>query len=114
MGQEDIRREFKSIEEAFDSLPQKEREHCIRVSHYAEEIFLLACAADIYSDDVSVRVRLKLDQREAVADGARYMNIGKALVPELYHNIRPDFSPEEIALYRKHTTDGVSLYKAAL
>ncbi|NMA38478.1 MAG: EAL domain-containing protein [Papillibacter sp.] len=114
MGQEDIRREFKSIEEAFDSLPQKEREHCIRVSHYAEEIFLLACAADIYSDDVSVRVRLKLDQREAVADGARYMNIGKALVPELYHNIRPDFSPEEIALYRKHTTDGVKLVQSLL
>jgi hypothetical protein len=40
-GQEDIRRGFKSIEEAFDSLPQKEREHCIRVSHYAEKYFCL-------------------------------------------------------------------------
>jgi EAL domain-containing protein (putative c-di-GMP-specific phosphodiesterase class I) len=114
MGQEDIKRGFKSIEEAFDSLPQLEREHCIRVAHYAEEIFLLACAAEIYTNDVSVRVRLKTELREAVADGARYMNIGKALVPELYHNLRPDFTPEETALYRKHTANGAKLAQSLL
>jgi EAL domain-containing protein (putative c-di-GMP-specific phosphodiesterase class I) len=113
-NREEPKREFKSIEEAFDSLPQKEREHCVRASEYAEEIFLLACASEIYIDDVAVRVRLKPELREAVMNGTRWMNTGKALVPELYHNIRPDFSPEELALYRKHTNDGAKLAEGLL
>ncbi|NCB52308.1 MAG: EAL domain-containing protein [Clostridia bacterium] len=114
MGQEEIKRAFKSIEEAFEALPQHEREHCIRVAHYAEAIFLQACAADIYSEDNKARLRLKPDLRERVANAARYMNIGKALVPELYHQFRPDFTPEEIALFRKHTTDGAKLAASLL
>jgi len=109
MGQEEIKRAFKSIDEAFEALPQHEREHCIRVAHYAEAIFLQACAADIYPGDSKVHARLKSDQRELVASAAHYMNIGKALVPELYHELRPDFTPEETALFRKHTTDGAKL-----
>jgi hypothetical protein len=106
---EELKREFGGIEEAFGSLPQKEREHCARAAEYAEEIFLLACAAEIYIDDVAARVRLRPELRGAVAEGVRLMNVGKALVPELYHSIRPDFSPEEVALYKKHTNDGARL-----
>ncbi|NCB75150.1 MAG: EAL domain-containing protein [Clostridia bacterium] len=114
MGQEGIKREFGSIEEAFEALPQLEREHCVRVADYAEIIFLQACAADIYPEDVKVRVRLKSEQSSIVADAARYMNIGKALVPELYHQLGSDFAPEEVALYRKHTTDGAKLAESLL
>lgn len=36
------------------------------------------------------------------------------MVPELYHQLRPDFTPEEIALYRKHTADGAKLAEGIL
>ncbi len=114
MDKTDVKRKYTSIEDALSSLPQGEQEHCIRVGEYAEELFLQACARDVYSGNNKVRDRLINQNAKYVKMAGKYICIGKALVPELYYHMRPDFTAEEVALYRKHTTDGARLAEELL
>lgn len=108
------KREFATIEEVFRALPATVQEQCIRVGQYAEALFIHACAADLYPDDVKVRVRLKPELHESVANAARLIHIGKALLPPLYHEFRPDFISEELALYKKYPATGARLAERLL
>ncbi|NCA99333.1 MAG: EAL domain-containing protein [Clostridia bacterium] len=108
------KRDFATVEEAFASLPAPLQEQGVRTGHYAQAIFLHACAADIYPDDLKVRVRLKQELHETVFLAARLSQIGKALVPALYHEDRQDFSPEERALFQKHPSNGARLVERLL
>lgn len=110
----ELKRDFATVEEAFASLPTPLQEQGIRTGHYAQAIFLHACAADIYPDDLKVRVRLKQDLHETVFLAARLSQIGKALVPALYHEDRSDFTEEERALYLKHPFNGARLVERLL
>ncbi len=102
----DPRTDMMSVEEFFGCLPEPVREHSRRVSAYAELIFTELCASEEYTVNVNSRVRLRPENRELVAEAALYHDVGKALVPEVYHNYDPDWSPEEIALYRRHAAAG--------
>ena len=110
----ELKRDFATVEEAFASLPTPLQEQGIRTGHYAQAIFLHACAADIYPDDLKVRVRLKQDLHETVFLATRLSQIGEALVPALYHEDRSDFTEEERALYLKHPFNGARLVERLL
>ncbi len=97
---------FASLGDAFDALPESMREHSLRVEKYADIIFLELCAAEEYTLNMNSRVRLRTENRSAVRLAARYHDLGKLLVPEIYQWNDPDFNPEELALYRRHCLAG--------
>ncbi len=103
------RKEFTSIEEAFEALSEPVREHSLRVEKYAELLFLELCAAEEYMMNIHSRVRLRADNRSLVRLAARYHDIGKVLVPEFYQWDDPEYTPEERALYRRHCLAGDEL-----
>ncbi len=100
---------FSSLGDAFDALPESVREHSLRVEKYADLIFLELCAAEEYTLNMNSRVRLRSENRSLVRLAARYHDLGKVLVPEIYQWNDPDFSPEELALYRRHCNAGAEL-----
>ncbi len=100
---------YASLWDAFDALPEAVREHSLRVEKYADIIFLELCAAEEYTINMNSRVRLRTENRTFVKIAARYHDLGKGLVPEIYQWDDPDFSPEEQALYRRHCTAGGEL-----
>lgn len=104
-----LRRTFTSIDDTEKALADEVRAHSERVGEYLDVLFIQCCMTDIYLDDAKARIRLREDHRNIIALAGRYHDIGKALVPEPYQSIREDFSPEETALYRRHTQDSVRL-----
>ncbi len=114
MEQYEVKREFTTIEEAFATLSETEQAHCLRVSEYADALFVQACASDIYPDNVKVQAMLDPDNRDLVKAASKYITVGKAYVPVLYHATQDDFTAEEIALYRKFPAEGVKLAETLL
>ncbi len=108
------RKQFATLEEAFDALPEEVREHSLRVEKYADLIFMEVCASDEYIMNMNSRVRLRYENRTMIGIAARYHDIGKILVPEDYHWQEDDFTPEELALYRRHSLGGDQLAKELL
>ena len=104
-----FKNEYKSLDEAFQTLPQDIREHSIRTGEYMKIIFLEACAKELYSDDPKAKARLKEENWELAAEAGRYHDIGKLFVPEVYRHLRKDFSDEEMALYYRHSADSSRL-----
>ncbi len=114
MEEQNITREFANVEQAFACLPQAEQERCIRVSEYAEALFLQTCASDVYSGETEVQLLLDTELRDVLKQAARYHSLGKALVPPLYHSLAPDFTAEELALYRAYPQEGARLVQQLL
>ncbi len=114
MEQLEITREFISMEQAFACLPPPEQARCIRVSEYAEALFLQTCASDVYKGETEVQLLLNTDLHDLVKQAARYHSVGKALVPVLYHTLAPDFTAEELALYRAYPQEGARLIQQLL
>ncbi len=106
-----IQNNFRTAEEAFAALPEEIREHSYRVEKYADLIFMEVCASDEYIMNMNSRVRLRYENRSMIGLAARYHDIGKVLVPELYQQDDDDFSPEEHALYLRHTQGGEKLVR---
>ncbi len=100
---------FKTLEEAFAALPEEIREHSYRVEKYADMIFMEVCASDEYIMNMNSRIRLRYENRPMIGLAARYHDIGKVLVPDVYQTEDDDFSPEERALYLRHTQGGEKL-----
>ncbi len=100
---------FSKPQDAFEALSKGEQEHAIRVSQYAEQLFLHACAMDIHVNHPKTQKKLNIDQKSVITNAALYHDIGKALVPERYQRDDPDFTEEEVVLYRKHVSDGEKL-----
>ena len=109
-----LRTYYSSIEEAFNALPEFQKAHSKRVAEYAQIIYLQAVSEDIYPQDVKTNARLKEEYRGLAYLCGLYHDIGKVLVPENYHIPGSDFSPEEIALYRKHAADSSELIEKYL
>lgn len=99
-------RSFATLEEAFGALSQAEQDDAIRCGEYAKALFLQLCTSDIYPQDIQVNAMMSPDLADLVGAAGKYATIGMALVPPLYHTMRPDFTPEEIAVYQKHTQAG--------
>ncbi len=97
---------FATLTDAFEALPERVRQHSLRVEKYADIIFLELCAAEAYTININARVRLRSENRTLVQTAARYHDLGKVLVPEMYQWNDPDFSQEELALYRRHCMAG--------
>jgi len=91
------------------SLADDVQAHSKRVGEYLDVLFIQCCMTDIYLDDAKARVRLREDHRNVISLSGQYHDLGKALVPEPYQTWREDFSPEETALFRRHTQDSVRL-----
>lgn len=100
---------FSKPQDAFEALSKEEQEHSIRVSQYAEQLFIHACAMDSYAQHPKTQNKLNLDYKSVITNAALYHDIGKALVPERYQRADPAFTEEEVLLYRKHVSDGVEL-----
>ena len=110
----DLRTHYNSIDEAFNALPEFQKAHSKRVAEYAQIIYLQAVAEDIYPQDVKTNARLKEEYRGLAYLCGLYHDIGKVLVPENYHIPSSHFSPEEVALYRKHAADSAELVEKYL
>lgn len=102
-------RSFSSLEEAFAALPQEEQDVAIRCSEYSRALFLQMCTSDIYPNDINVNAMMTPELSDLAAMAGKYITIGKALVPPFYHHMKPDFTPEEVAVYQKYVTDGAKM-----
>ncbi len=109
-----IQNNFNTIEEAFAALPEKIRAHSMRVEKYADLIFMEVCASDEYIMNMNSRVRLRYENRSMIGLAARYHDIGKVLLPEVYQERDKDFSPEEHALYLTHAQSGEKLARSIM
>ncbi len=105
------RNNYATLEETFDNLPDDIKEHSRRVEKYADLAFMELCATEEYIMNMNSRVRLRYENREMIGIAARYHDVGKILVPEVYHWMDADFSEEETALYLRHTLGGKQLVK---
>ncbi len=104
-------REFNSLESVFAALPEKLQEHSMRVEKYADLIFMELCAAEEYLINLNSRVRLKTENRSVIGLAARYHDLGKVFLPEIYHDYNEEYVPEELALYRRHSAAGEELVR---
>lgn len=99
MNNLDTLRSFATLEEAYSSLPQQQQEEGVRAREYAKELFLQLCSLELYPGNNEVNGFLLPELADTVALSAKYLNIGKAMLPPLYHALRPDFTVEELAVY---------------
>lgn len=109
-----LKKEYGSLEELMSALSDEQQSHSRRVAEYMQVIYLQAVAEDIYPLDVKANARLKEEYRGMAYAAGMYHDAGKALVPEEYRSLRPGFSPEEVALYRKHAADSGALVSRLL
>ncbi len=106
LNQPVIKKDYKTFKEALNALPQRTREHSIRVADYTKELFQEAMAIEFRVGNEDVAAQLDFDNVRGAYLAGLYHDIGKVLLPIEYQDLSPDFSAEEIALYRKHTADG--------
>ena len=109
-----VKREFNNLQEAFGALSEEEQEHARRVSEFLQVFFLQCCVNDVYLDDPKAGVRLTEENRDIIALGGLYHDIGKSLVPAAYQKNSEDLGPEEQALYRLHPSDSEKLINTYL
>ena len=105
------RKEYATWDEAFRGLAPAVRQQSVRVAAYTQALYAEACessfgtgpAYDKYPD------RIKGKYADLAYKCGMYHQIGKALVPQEYQIYQKDFTDEELAVYRKYTTDGRAL-----
>lgn len=86
------------------------RQQSVRVASYTQAIFLQACEDPDYKRGIpGSEDRIKAQYGDLAYKCGLYHQLGKALVPPEYQLWREDFTEEEIAVYRKYTTDGRAL-----
>lgn len=107
-------RDIKTVEEAFSYLSERMQNHSKRVSEYTLIIFTQVVADDIYSDTGAGRRELIPENRPLAAQAGLYHDIGKAYLPAAYQMRQPVMSTEELAVYKKHVTDGEALLPTIL
>ncbi len=100
---------LQNIKEAFEYLSPEVQEHSRRVSRYAEVLFTQIVMEDLYSETGAGRRYLQAENKDVVAEAALYHDIGKAYVPPLYQQSHQNFTAEEVAVYRQHIPDGMTL-----
>ncbi len=104
------REEYETWEDAFSGLSPVIRQQSLRVASYTRVIYIGACAALFFvKSNPEYRARMKGSYSDLAYKCGLYHQLGKSLVPYEYQIFQSDFTEEEIAVYRKYTTDGREL-----
>ncbi len=106
------RKEYTTWDEAFRGLAPAVRQQSVRVADYAHVLFLQACADQYAAKTPMGAERIRGEYGDLAYKCGLYHDLGKALVPHEYQILQRDFTEEEIAVYRKYTTDGRALVTA--
>lgn len=101
--------EFNTWDEAFRSLSAAVRQQSVRVADYTQAIFLQACADSFAADTPEGTQQIRTEYGDLAYKCGLYHQLGKALVPPEYQIWQADFTEQELAVYRKYTTDGRTL-----
>ena len=100
------RRKFDNWDDAFHGLGPQARQESVRVAAYTQVLFVQCCAANFGADNKESAERIQGKFSDLAYKCGIYHQLGKALVPVEYQQVQEDFSEEELAVYRKYTTDG--------
>lgn len=100
------RQEYETWDEAFRGLNPIIRQQSVRVAAYTQALFVQACANSFGTGTADGADRIRGQYAELSYKCGMYHQLGKALVPPEYQLWRDDFTQEEIAVYRKYTSDG--------
>ncbi len=103
------RKEYETWEEAFGGLAPAIRQQSVRVAAYTRVLYIQACASAFGTETAEGKARMSTKYAELAYKCGMYHQLGKALVPAEYQILQKDFTEEEIAVYRKYTTDGRQL-----
>lgn len=103
------RTEFNTWDEAFRGQTAAVRQQSVRVAAYTQAIFLQACADSFAADIPEGREEIRTEYGDLAYKCGLYHQLGKALVPPEYQIWQNDFTEQELAVYRKYTTDGRAL-----
>lgn len=103
------RKEYETWDEAFRGCAPAVRQQSVRVAAYTQALFIRAVADGFGRDTEAGAQRMVGQYADLSYKCGMYHQLGKALVPPEYQLWRNDFTDEEIAVYRKYTTDGHAL-----
>lgn len=101
--------DYETWDEAFRGLSATVRQQSVRVASYTQVLFLQACEQSFGAEIPGGPERIRSQYADLAYKCGLYHQLGKALVPPEYQLWREDFTTEEIALYKKYTTDGRAL-----
>ena len=104
-----IKQEYNTWDEAFRGLCPTVRQQSVRVAAYTQVLFNQACEKGFGIDMPMGAEYIRGEHAEVAYKCGMYHQLGKALVPPEYQLWRSDFSEEEVAVYRKYTSDGRTL-----
>ncbi len=104
--------EYETWDDAFRGLVVVVRQQSIRVAAYTQAIFLQACTSGFGKTHPDGATQIRSQYGDLAYKCGLYHQLGKALVPPDYQLWRDDFTEEEVAVYRKYTTDGRALTAA--
>lgn len=100
------RKEYETWDEAFRALAPIIRQQSVRVASYTQALFVKACSMSFGKDTALGAEQIKIKYAELSYKCGMYHQLGKALVPKEYQIWQNDFTEEELAVYKKYTTDG--------
>ena len=103
------RKEYETWDEAFRGLAPAVRQQSVRVAAYTQVLFVQACADGYGKDSPDGAQEMDGQFADVAYKCGMYHQLGKALVPPEYQLWRSDFTAEEMAVYRKYTSDGRQL-----
>lgn len=100
------RKEYETWDEAFRGLTPAVRQQSVRVAAYTQALFVQACAGNFGLNTRDGAERIQGQYADLAYKCGMYHQLGKALVPPDYQLWQEDFTDEEMAVYKKYTTDG--------
>ena len=103
------RTEYETWDEAFRGQVAAVRQQSVRVAAYTQVLFLQACANSFARKTPDGKDQIRSEYGDLAYKCGLYHQLGKALVPPEYQLWQQDYTEEEIAVYRKYTTDGRAL-----
>ena len=106
MDQNWKRTEYNTWDEAFRGLVPAARQQSVRVAAYTQVLFVQACTLPFGTCSSEAKKVMQGQYADLAYKCGMYHQLGKALVPPEYQIWQQDFTEEEIAVYRKYTSDG--------
>ncbi len=103
------RKEYESWDEAFRALTSIVRQQSVRVAAYTQVLFVKAVKMKFGTNTHAGQERMKGQYADFMYKCGIYHQLGKSLVPPEYQVLQESFSDEEMAVYKKYTTDGRAL-----
>ncbi len=100
------RKEYETWDEAFRGQEPAVRQQSVRIAAYTKELFVQACEDGFGKNLPDGPAQIRTQYGDLAYKCGLYHQLGKALVPPEYQLLQKDFTQEELAVYRKYTTDG--------